>query len=140
MTWYGMFGPAGLPPDIVRKLHGEVVKIVRLPDVKERLDALGADETASASPEEFAAMVKSDVAKTTKVIKAEPADGLTTRHGEQAPRATPALAFEAATCGPVAGAAGVPGELSPRCRPPVEHDRTRLPRIWLRCAAPDSGN
>ena len=70
MTWYGMFGPAGLPPDIVRKLHGEVVKIVRLPDVKERLDALGADETASASPEEFAAMVKSDVAKTTKVIKA----------------------------------------------------------------------
>jgi len=70
MTWYGMFGPASLPPDIVRKLHGEVVKIVRLPDVKERLDALGADETTSASPEEFAAMVKADVAKYSKVIKA----------------------------------------------------------------------
>ncbi|MFO1284432.1 MAG: tripartite tricarboxylate transporter substrate binding protein [Burkholderiales bacterium] len=70
MTWYGMFGPAGLPPEIVRKLHAEVVKIVALPDVKARLDALGSDETASASPEEFAAMVRADIAKYAKVIKA----------------------------------------------------------------------
>lgn len=70
MTWYGMFGPAGLPLPIVRKLHAEVSRIVQLPDMKSRLEALGADEMASASPEDFAAMVKSDIAKYAKVIKA----------------------------------------------------------------------
>ena len=70
MTLYGMFGPAGLPLPIVRKLHAEVSRIVQLPDMKSRLEALGADEMASASPEDFAAMVKSDIAKYAKVIKA----------------------------------------------------------------------
>ena len=69
MTWYGMFGPAGLSMTIVRRLHAEVSRIVQLPDVKGRLEALGADETASASPEEFSAMVKSDIVKYAKVIK-----------------------------------------------------------------------
>jgi tripartite-type tricarboxylate transporter receptor subunit TctC len=70
VTWYGLFGPGGLPSHIVRKLHGEIVKIVQLPDVKVRFETLGADETTSASPEEFAAMLKADVAKYAKVINA----------------------------------------------------------------------
>ena len=70
VTWYGMFGPAGLPQPLVRRLHAEVSKVVQLPDVKSRLEALGTDETVSASPEEFSAMVKSDIAKYAKVIKA----------------------------------------------------------------------
>lgn len=70
ISWYGLFGPAGLPRPIVNKLHAEIVKIVRLPDVKSRLDVLGAEETSSASPEEFAAMVKADIAKFGKAVKA----------------------------------------------------------------------
>lgn len=69
MTWYGLFGPAGLPAPIVQKIFSEVVKVVRLPDVKSRLDSLGTEETTNASPEEFAAMVRSDIAKYAKVIK-----------------------------------------------------------------------
>ncbi len=69
MTWYGLFGPAGLPKPIVQKIFAEVVRIVKLPDVKSRLDSLGTEETTSASPQEFAAMVHSDIAKYAKVIK-----------------------------------------------------------------------
>ncbi len=70
VTWYGLFGPGGLPSHIVRKLHGEIVKIVQLPDVKARFETLGVDETAGASLEEFAAMLKADVAKYAKVVNA----------------------------------------------------------------------
>ncbi len=69
-TWYGMFAPAGTPPAIVRKVFMEVARIVRLPDIKERLDGMGTEETTNASPEEFAAMVRADIAKYAKVIKA----------------------------------------------------------------------
>jgi len=69
-TWYGLFAPAGTPPAVVHKVFAETVRIVRLPAIKERLDMLGTDETTNASPEEFAALVKADIAKYAKVIKA----------------------------------------------------------------------
>ncbi len=69
-TWYGLFAPAGTPPAVVRKIFTETARIVRLPDVKERLDGMGTEETTNASPEEFAALVKSDIAKYAKVVKA----------------------------------------------------------------------
>jgi tripartite-type tricarboxylate transporter receptor subunit TctC len=69
-TWYGLFAPAGTPPAVVRKVFTETARIVRLPDVKERLDGMGTEETTNASPEEFAALVKSDIAKYAKVVKA----------------------------------------------------------------------
>jgi tripartite-type tricarboxylate transporter receptor subunit TctC len=68
-TWYGLFAPAGTPPAIVRKVFAEVARIVRLPDIKERLDGLGTDETTNTSPEEFAALVKTDIEKYAKVVK-----------------------------------------------------------------------
>lgn len=69
-TWYGMFAPYGLPPEILRKLHAEVARILQTPDVKARMDTIGNEEPPSASPEEFAAMLKAEVAKYAKVIKA----------------------------------------------------------------------
>jgi tripartite-type tricarboxylate transporter receptor subunit TctC len=69
-TWYGLFAPAGTPPAVVRKIFTETARIVRLPDVRERLDGMGTEETTNASPEEFAALVKSDIAKYAKVVKA----------------------------------------------------------------------
>jgi tripartite-type tricarboxylate transporter receptor subunit TctC len=69
-SWYGVFAPAGTPAAIVRKIHAAVNRAQDLPDVKERMDILGADEMRTASPEAFAAMVKSEFARYAKVIKA----------------------------------------------------------------------
>ena len=69
-SWYGVFAPAGTPAVIVHKIHAEVNRAQDLPDVKERMDLLGANERRTASPEAFAAMVKSELARYAKVIKA----------------------------------------------------------------------
>ncbi len=68
ITWYGMAAPAGTPPAIVRKLNAEVVKLLHLPDVRDRLLATGT-EAAGTSPAEFAAYIKSEIVKWAKVIK-----------------------------------------------------------------------
>jgi tripartite-type tricarboxylate transporter receptor subunit TctC len=68
-SWYGILGPAGMPDGIVRKLNGEVRRILQLPDVRERLSKDGADPAGS-TPEVFAAMIREDVQKWAKVVKA----------------------------------------------------------------------
>ena len=55
-AWSGLFGPAGLPRDVVEKLAGSLQKILTRPDVRERLQGMGAEVTPS-SPSEFAALV-----------------------------------------------------------------------------------
>jgi tripartite-type tricarboxylate transporter receptor subunit TctC len=60
--------PAGTPKDIVDKLYREIARIVALPDVKERLAAIGYTPVAN-TPEEFAAQIKVDVARWAKVIR-----------------------------------------------------------------------
>jgi len=57
VPWAGMFGPARLPPEIVRRLNGEVVAILARPDIKEQL-ARQAFAGASSSPEELTAFTK----------------------------------------------------------------------------------
>ena len=63
-----MFAPAGTPPAIVKRLNAEIVKIINLPDVQEKLLALGAEPVGN-SPEEFAAFVKAEVVKWGDVVK-----------------------------------------------------------------------
>jgi tripartite-type tricarboxylate transporter receptor subunit TctC len=66
--WFGFMGPAGLPRDIVTRLNAELNRIVRLPEVSARLaDQLF--DVRTSTPEEFAALIKSDVAKWTKVVR-----------------------------------------------------------------------
>ena len=67
-SWQGVFAPAGTPPEIVKRLNAEIVKILNLPDVKEKLFALGAEPVGD-TPEQFAAFVKSEVAKWSDVVK-----------------------------------------------------------------------
>jgi tripartite-type tricarboxylate transporter receptor subunit TctC len=67
-TLQGMLAPAGTPKPIVTRLHAEIVKIVALPDVKERVTGLGFDIIASA-PDQFAAQIRSEVEKWSKVVK-----------------------------------------------------------------------
>jgi tripartite-type tricarboxylate transporter receptor subunit TctC len=68
ITWHGVLVPAGTPKAIVGKLHGEIVKILHSPDVKERLAAQGA-EAVSNTPEQFAAYIRSETVKWAKVVR-----------------------------------------------------------------------
>ena len=54
--------------DIIARLHGETVKLLRQPDVKERIAFVGA-ETVGNSPEEFAAFIRSERAKYARIVK-----------------------------------------------------------------------
>ncbi len=68
-TWFGIFAPAGTPPDIVSKLNSEVVRILHTSEMRERLAALGAEPIGN-KPDEFAAFIKTEIPKYAKVIKA----------------------------------------------------------------------
>jgi tripartite-type tricarboxylate transporter receptor subunit TctC len=67
-TMQGIFAPAGTPKDLVDLLNKEIVKVMALPDVKEKCAQLGFDVVAN-TPAEFAAYIKTDVEKWEKVIK-----------------------------------------------------------------------
>ena len=67
--WIGLFGPAGMPPDLVDRVTREVAKAMSQPDVKERLATLGA-EAMPMSAAEFHQFVTREIADSAKVIKA----------------------------------------------------------------------
>jgi tripartite-type tricarboxylate transporter receptor subunit TctC len=68
VSWYGVLAPAGTPRDIVTRLNTEVVRALKLPEVRQLMLAQGA-EPVSESPEQFAALIKSDIAKWGDVVK-----------------------------------------------------------------------
>jgi tripartite-type tricarboxylate transporter receptor subunit TctC len=68
-TLQGILVPAGTPSAIVSRLHSDVSKVLAQPEAKERVASLGFDIVAS-RPEQFAAQIKSEIAKWEKVIKA----------------------------------------------------------------------
>ena len=67
--WQGFVAPAGTSPLIVDKMSTELAKILSMSDVKERLNSQGADPFIS-NPQQFAAMIKAELMKYGKVIKA----------------------------------------------------------------------
>ena len=68
-SWYGIFAPAALPKNLVAKINGDVAAILGTPDMKERLDKLGADP-APMPVEAFGKFVSAEVEKWGKVVKA----------------------------------------------------------------------
>lgn len=66
--WYGFVGPARLPPEIVRRLNSEIVAVLGLPDVRERLASQGVD-VRSSTPEEFARLLASDLERWANVVQ-----------------------------------------------------------------------
>jgi len=68
VAWFGLFAPAGTPKEIVAKLQIEVARIVREPDIRERIAVLGGEPVGN-TPEAFAVIVRGDVAKWKKVVK-----------------------------------------------------------------------
>ena len=67
-SWHSILAPAGTPPEIVARLNQELVRIIQMPDVRERLAAIGM-EPSPGTQEQLAADIKAEVAKWGPVVK-----------------------------------------------------------------------
>lgn len=67
-VWFGLLATAGTPPDVVAKLSAETVRVLNLPEVRERFRTLGVEVIAS-SPEQFAQHLRSEIAKWGRVVR-----------------------------------------------------------------------
>ena len=67
-SWFGILGPAGIPKGIVQKINTEVQRIIRLPDINDRLLRDGADPLGGTA-EQFAEMIRTDMAKWSQAVK-----------------------------------------------------------------------
>ena len=68
-AWYGMYGPKGMPREVVTRIQQEIARVLNLPDMNERLSQFGAEPIAS-SPEDFAAFTRAEHDKFAKLVKA----------------------------------------------------------------------
>ena len=68
-SWFGVLAPAGTPKDVVDKLSTAIAKALQTPEMKERLAVQGAEAVGN-SPEQFAAHIKAEIEKWSKVVKA----------------------------------------------------------------------
>jgi len=68
-AWYGVLVPARTPKAIVTRLHDEIVRALKMPEVKERLESVGF-EIVGSTPEAFGAYIKSEIVKWAPVVKA----------------------------------------------------------------------
>jgi tripartite-type tricarboxylate transporter receptor subunit TctC len=66
--WFGVFGPAGMPQEITRKLNAEITAIIKSPDVVEKINAQGG-EVLAGGPDEFRAFLAKDTAHWSKLVK-----------------------------------------------------------------------
>jgi tripartite-type tricarboxylate transporter receptor subunit TctC len=67
-TWYGLFATGGTPREIQARLHAETMKILALPDIRAKLQALGG-EPGTISAQEFAAMNRADYERFGKLVR-----------------------------------------------------------------------
>ena len=67
-NWFGLLAPAGTPKPVLDKLAAEIAKILQLPDIRERLAALGMTPWSS-TPEQFDALIRSEIDRFAKVVK-----------------------------------------------------------------------
>jgi tripartite-type tricarboxylate transporter receptor subunit TctC len=69
VSWYGVFFPARTPPEIVKRMSDEIARLIRLPDVQERLLKQGI-EVVGTTPEQFAAFIQSEIARYGAIVRA----------------------------------------------------------------------
>ena len=67
--WLGLFGPAGMPPEVLARLRAETKKALELPEIREKLHAAGGLEPFVTTPEEFTALIRRDYERFGKLIK-----------------------------------------------------------------------
>jgi len=68
LTWYGLFAPAGVKPDIIERLNTEIARVMNAPDTKSKLAQVGLD-SATSTPAEFSKFVRAEADKWGRVIK-----------------------------------------------------------------------
>jgi len=68
-AWYGVLAPAGTPREIIMKINAEIVKGLRTDEMRKRIASDGG-EVIGSTPEEFTAVMKTDIAKWAKVVQA----------------------------------------------------------------------
>jgi tripartite-type tricarboxylate transporter receptor subunit TctC len=68
VNWYGVLMPTRTPKDIVAKVHADIVRVLKQPDIKERFAGEGGDIVAN-TPEEFGAFIRTEIPKWSKVVK-----------------------------------------------------------------------
>jgi tripartite-type tricarboxylate transporter receptor subunit TctC len=68
-SWFGLFAPAATPREAVARLSAEAAKVMAMPDIRERLPAMG-NEAVGSSPEQFTAKYHADIAQYARVVKA----------------------------------------------------------------------
>jgi tripartite-type tricarboxylate transporter receptor subunit TctC len=64
----GLLAPAGTPKDIINRMHHEIEKVLRSPEVQEKLSVSGAEPVGS-TPEQFGAYIESEIRKWDRVVK-----------------------------------------------------------------------
>ena len=67
-AWFGLLAPTGTPKAVITQLSNETARILKLPDISKRISELGAEPVGS-TPEQFAELIKTEIAKWAKVIK-----------------------------------------------------------------------
>jgi tripartite-type tricarboxylate transporter receptor subunit TctC len=67
-TWFGILAPAGTPPAVISKLNQNINQVLKMPDVQKRIELEGAT-TLGSTPEQFQALLKSDIVKWGQVVK-----------------------------------------------------------------------
>jgi len=68
-TWWGLMGPAKLPPDVVQRLSAEILKAMDSADVRERLRAMGMEGSPVRTPEQFTAFVEAEAKLYARLVK-----------------------------------------------------------------------
>jgi tripartite-type tricarboxylate transporter receptor subunit TctC len=67
-SWYALLAPAGVPASILTRLNREAVRILQLPDIREKLLAQGMDPIGS-RPEQLTATIKSEMEKWARIVR-----------------------------------------------------------------------
>jgi tripartite-type tricarboxylate transporter receptor subunit TctC len=67
--WLGLFGPAGMPENVLARLRSEVTRVLESAEVKQKMNAAGGLDPYVSTPEEFAALIRRDYEKYAKVVK-----------------------------------------------------------------------
>lgn len=70
VAWFGVAGPKGMPRDIQMKLHGDLLRVLKTPEMGKSLQAVGQEPAWQESPEKFLDFMKAEAAKWAKVVKA----------------------------------------------------------------------
>ena len=68
-VWYGVAAPAAVPKQVLEKIYADMIKALKMPDLQQRLLDQGVDP-APTTPEQFAAFIRSEIARWAKVAKA----------------------------------------------------------------------